>query len=830
MVSQAIHDGVTTHKVTASQHFETVSACTDSHADLEDSTYDGAIPKDTITFGYPEGHHHIRLSRRIPLHFTLDPIYIKSYHSLSLFAIYIPFHIICQDVINIVMHADSVPVNVLPANNKCLVHDNLAIERLQQENDHLFELLLSQDIVHICVNSLGTRTNCREMQHSFINEYNKNLMLKAELAILEHLVVKKVSNEVKGKNVIEKDLLPNNTKVIALGMFRLDLEPLAPIVVKNMDAHIDYIKHTHEHANILRELVEFARAFRHLDNDLDFAYIGILVGYAPTKKAYRICNKRTHLIIETIHIDFDELTTMASEQFSLGPELKILTPRTISSELVPNPPSPTPYVPPTKKDWDILFQPMFDKYSNLPPSVASLVPEVVAPNRLEFVLYDAPSPSTSQTPLKSQPPVIPSGFEEQFHDIEVAHLDNDPFFGDHPLDNVIGNPSRPISTQHQLQTKAMFFYFDAFLNYVEPKNYKEALKESCWIKAMQEELNEFERLKVWELVLHPDRVMIITLKLFKVKLDELGAFLKNKARLVARGYRQEEGINFEESFHQLLDIRPQDLYCHSCLQEHDSLSNGCQDAGKSGLDASTKLTWVELNKRSRDADLSKDKSGPESPPEFRRSGQKAEDRSTTKEKARRERSKSRRKSSRHQEISSDFEHEEGSEDAYEDLTSPYKRSKPTPFTQRITRLKYHQRAKLPRNIRVYEGNKDPEDHLAFMYGHGHPNLAKKLNDKIPKTVDEMFERVRGFIKGEVAARSAEMEGEELASLIGYPYICFLRLLKEYSQIRMAEDDKEKTGFHTEEGVYCFPHMPKELKNSAAILQMMIEKDLADQRG
>nr|GFA96848.1 hypothetical protein [Tanacetum cinerariifolium] len=63
------------------------------------------------------------------------------------------------------------------------------------------------------------------------------------------------------------------------------------------------------------------------------------------------------------------------------------------------------------------------------------------------------------------------------------------------------------------------------------------------------ELNEFERLEVWELVPRPDKVMVITLKwIYKVKLDELGGILKNKARLVARGYRQEEGIDFEESF------------------------------------------------------------------------------------------------------------------------------------------------------------------------------------------------------------------------------------------------------------------------------------------
>nr|GEV59141.1 copia protein [Tanacetum cinerariifolium] len=66
---------------------------------------------------------------------------------------------------------------------------------------------------------------------------------------------------------------------------------------------------------------------------------------------------------------------------------------------------------------------------------------------------------------------------------------------------------------------------------------------------MQEELNEFERLEVWELVPRPDKVMVITLKwIYKVKLNELRGILKNKARLVARGYRQEEGIDFEESF------------------------------------------------------------------------------------------------------------------------------------------------------------------------------------------------------------------------------------------------------------------------------------------
>nr|GEZ42992.1 retrovirus-related Pol polyprotein from transposon TNT 1-94 [Tanacetum cinerariifolium] len=92
-------------------------------------------------------------------------------------------------------------------------------------------------------------------------------------------------------------------------------------------------------------------------------------------------------------------------------------------------------------------------------------------------------------------------------------------------------------------------YYDAFLTYVEPKTYKEALTQSCWIEAMQEELNDFERLEVWELVPRPDQVMLITLKwIYKVKLDEMGGILKNKARLVTRGYCQEKRIDFEESF------------------------------------------------------------------------------------------------------------------------------------------------------------------------------------------------------------------------------------------------------------------------------------------
>ncbi|GJY06934.1 retrovirus-related pol polyprotein from transposon TNT 1-94 [Tanacetum coccineum] len=113
----------------------------------------------------------------------------------------------------------------------------------------------------------------------------------------------------------------------------------------------------------------------------------------------------------------------------------------------------------------------------------------------------------------------------------------------------VSNPSRPVSTRKQLASDALWCCFHTELSKVEPKNFKMAVIEDCWFQAMQDEIHEFDRLEVWELVPRPIYVMVIALKwIYKVKLDEYGDVLKNKARLVAKGYRQEEGIDFEESF------------------------------------------------------------------------------------------------------------------------------------------------------------------------------------------------------------------------------------------------------------------------------------------
>nr|GFB71339.1 integrase, catalytic region, zinc finger, CCHC-type, peptidase aspartic, catalytic [Tanacetum cinerariifolium] len=136
------------------------------------------------------------------------------------------------------------------------------------------------------------------------------------------------------------------------------------------------------------------------------ADIGIFIGYAPTKKAFRIYNRRTRRIVKTIHVDFDELTAMASEQ----------------SRLVHTNSPSTSYVPPSRNDWDLLFQPMFDELLNPPPSGVNQAPEAIAPivevippvnadltslPSFTMVEQDAPSTSNSTTPTNTQSSVIP---------------------------------------------------------------------------------------------------------------------------------------------------------------------------------------------------------------------------------------------------------------------------------------------------------------------------------------------------------------------------------------------------------------------------------------
>ncbi|GKB62118.1 retrovirus-related pol polyprotein from transposon TNT 1-94 [Tanacetum coccineum] len=162
---------------------------------------------------------------------------------------------------------------------------------------------------------------------------------------------------------------------------------------------------------------------------------------------------------------------------------------------------------------------------------------------------DAPTTSIPSSQEHEQSLIISQGSSSNVRQILTLFEHSGRWTKDHPIANVIGDPSRFVSIRKQLKMDAMWCYFDAFLTSVEPKNFKQAMTKPSWIDAMQEEIHEFERLKVWELVSYLDKVFLIKLKwIYKVKTDEFGRVLKNKARLIAQGFRQEEGIDFEESF------------------------------------------------------------------------------------------------------------------------------------------------------------------------------------------------------------------------------------------------------------------------------------------
>nr|GEU65692.1 hypothetical protein [Tanacetum cinerariifolium] len=275
--------------------------------------------------------------------------------------------------------------------------------------------------------------------------------------------------------------------------------------------------------------------------------IGIFVGYGPTKKAYRIYNKRTHKIQETVHVTFDELTegmtsvqpstglepnSMAPGHNGAGLEINNLQSGRIGSGLVTTP--TTPSVPPTEKQLSELFQPLFDDDKEFPPDVHPHLVNVAPPRAPEIapdspstttVTEDVPTTTTITSPSQTSTPdtgvdgpeyTITTSGSESFENSVTNEFDseasssgtinvnptqqNNPpivhgqkWTKDHLLENVIGDLNRPVSTRRQLKIDAM---------------------------------------GLWELVPAPSHSLVIGLKwVYKIKLDEHGEVLKKKARL-----------------------------------------------------------------------------------------------------------------------------------------------------------------------------------------------------------------------------------------------------------------------------------------------------------
>ncbi|GJT20435.1 retrovirus-related pol polyprotein from transposon TNT 1-94 [Tanacetum coccineum] len=201
---------------------------------------------------------------------------------------------------------------------------------------------------------------------------------------------------------------------------------------------------------------------------------------------------------------------------------------------------------PTEGELDLLFEAMYDDHIGGQPSTTPrTVPAAQAPQVLQTPTATTTTSYTVPTPTNSSSQE--TNFPNTLQDVE--ELKTQQHTKDHPLEQAIGEPSRPVLTRNQLRFDGDMCMYALTVSTMELKNVKEAMTNPTWIESMQEELLQFKRLNVWVLVPPPDNIKPLTLKwLFKNKYDEENMVIENKTRLVVRGYCQEEGIDFKESF------------------------------------------------------------------------------------------------------------------------------------------------------------------------------------------------------------------------------------------------------------------------------------------
>nr|GEV70288.1 retrovirus-related Pol polyprotein from transposon TNT 1-94 [Tanacetum cinerariifolium] len=257
-------------------------------------------------------------------------------------------HIICQDVMNVVMHVNAHSHNVLPTNNNYLKRVNSASELLKHENDHLMKLLISQDLVHTAINSLAAINDYKNMQKSFVDEYTETLVLKAELAKKHNMIEKAIYNEL------------SNIRT---------------------DSGTGFVNHTVK----------------------DY-YENVIITHQTSVEAVSMACYTQNRSLMRLHYNRTPYELMHEKK----PDLSFLHvfgslcyPTNDSEDLgfVPNSIPQTPYIPPIKNDWDLLFQPMFDEYLNPPFSVVSPIQAVAALRPIDpagspsstFIDKDAPS-------------------------------------------------------------------------------------------------------------------------------------------------------------------------------------------------------------------------------------------------------------------------------------------------------------------------------------------------------------------------------------------------------------------------------------------------------
>nr|GEY22364.1 hypothetical protein [Tanacetum cinerariifolium] len=257
----------------------------------------------------------------------------------------------------------------------------------------------------------------------------------------------------------------------------------------------------------------------------------ILVGYSNQSKGYRVYNKRTRMIVESIHIRFNEIKEMSKTSVANDTSGLVHQRRKASdydnSDPVPqgqNVSSSADAHVPSQQELDLLFGPLYDDFFNAENLQDDEFTNPLCAPAQEVAESSSHNVGNSNVPTFNQPQVSEYRWTK-----------------DHPLEQVRGNPSRPVQTRRQLATDPEIFMFVLTVSTAKLKNIKEAIADSAWIEAMQEELHWFDTLQLWKLVDKPFGKTIIRLKwLWKNKKDEYQTVIRNKARLVAKGYAQEE--------------------------------------------------------------------------------------------------------------------------------------------------------------------------------------------------------------------------------------------------------------------------------------------------
>ena len=267
----------------------------------------------------------------------------------------------------------------------------------------------------------------------------------------------------------------------------------------------------------------------------------IFVGYAIAGKAYRVYNLRLNIVMESVHVVFDDKKITGLLDDGNHELLHFENEVNIDQN--------------DSDDENVVFKRNQIAVDIIPPTDNLSVDHQVSIDNVSTANPSTDNQNSRSMELGGVSHTISASIQDEYQDqihetgISSSRSNLPPqrkWTKSHPFELIIGDANEGVKTRSATQNECLY---SSFLSQEEPKKVEDALQDPDWVLAMQEELNQFERNKVWKLVPRPKgRTVIGTKWVFRNKMDETGIVTRNKARLVAKGYSQEEGIDFDETF------------------------------------------------------------------------------------------------------------------------------------------------------------------------------------------------------------------------------------------------------------------------------------------